>query len=161
MWHEIGHYFDEARYHGGRGQVNALYTTGKYSSPNKEILQKHTDYINKDRIVPEIAISVRYKGERFKDLNDLIKAKDVDSAFKEKIKYIVAKREAKLQDYLKQRIELFADGFANYVVFRIKVNIRLKLPKQNFPLIKPKPVSQIYIDLKKKKLIYQNPAVLS
>ena len=115
IWHEIGHYFDEAHYHGGRGQVNALYTTGKYSTPNKEILRKHTDYINKDRIVPEIAISVRYKGERFKDLKDLIKAKNVDRAFKEKIKYIVARQEAKFQDYLKQRIELFADGFANYV----------------------------------------------
>jgi hypothetical protein len=49
LWHEVGHYIDDPRTMGGRSQMNAKFTFGKVSTPNRNIIRQHKEYILKER----------------------------------------------------------------------------------------------------------------
>jgi hypothetical protein len=113
VWHEIGHYFDEARIHGAHSNTQRCLTTGKYSTYRKVTLLKFKEYIQQNRKKPHLTISVN--GKKFDCIDDIKKDTEISPALVEKCAISFRKGEHDIERYLTQDIELFADGFAEYV----------------------------------------------
>jgi hypothetical protein len=113
VWHEIGHYFDEARIHGAKSNTHFCLTTGKYSTPRKMTLLKFKEYIQQNRAKPHLTI--RVNGKKFDCIDDIKKDPEISPALVEKCAISFRKGEHDIEQYLTQDIELFADGFAEYV----------------------------------------------
>ena len=113
VWHEIGHYFDEARIHGAHSNTQRCLTTGKYSTYRKVTLLKFKEYIQQNRKKPHLTISVN--GKKFDCIDDIKKDTEISPALVEKCAISFRKGEHDIEQYLTQDIELFADGFAEYV----------------------------------------------
>ncbi len=114
IWHEIGHYLDDAKTIGGRGQLSSFLNIGKYSSPNSKLLKRYKDFIKKDLKSPDIVIVV--DGKKFNNLNDLMSDSTIPDYIKADVKLKYIKRKIDIEEYLDQNIELFANGFAKFML---------------------------------------------
>ncbi|MFH8120338.1 MAG: J domain-containing protein, partial [Candidatus Aenigmatarchaeota archaeon] len=113
LWHEIGHFIDNAAYV-GKNQLVSIVQRGKYSTPHSELLRKFKDYIIKHKpIKPQLTITVPKVG-KFRNLEEIERA-DLPPEIKIKVREAWEKWIKKIENYLMQDIELFADGFARYI----------------------------------------------
>jgi len=118
IWHEIGHYFDQARFHGGRGQMTSQLQWGKYSTPNYEVLKKYKDYILKDRKLPELQFRIVGTKKVYNSLEEMANDKSVPPEILKDTKRKYEQWLEKVKNYITQDIELFAEGFAKYITNR-------------------------------------------
>lgn len=115
IWHEIGHHFDKAKTLGGHGQFSSRIQYGVYSTPNYKILDANKDYILKQRIEPELKITYTINKVKYRGLDEVLAAPELDNSLKNWAKRRDAEHKAKIEWYLQQNIELFAEGFALFM----------------------------------------------
>lgn len=117
VWHEIGHYFDKAGYFKGRSNIDARATWGCHSTPARELLAKHADFIQAGGF-PELW--VRISG-RTRLIAEWIADEELPQAVRNRLKMRDWRWRRKMRSYLKQDIELFAALFARWMACPLSV----------------------------------------
>jgi hypothetical protein len=118
LWHEAGHYIDDARIYGGRSSYLARVTTGKYSSPAAKVLSKHADFISSLRIPIATSIYLKYGKKVYRSLAEVDADPSLPESARLQFRIAVRRGESRRDDYERQDIELFAEGFADYMMNR-------------------------------------------
>lgn len=114
LWHEIGHYLDDAHHVGGYSNLKTFGSYGKYSSNNKAV-KDFKNYIIKNRALDYIYRVRRPEGKI--DFRSIEEIKASNFSEEEKKKFIAGYMEGldRISRYLSQDIELFAAGFAQFM----------------------------------------------
>ena len=120
IWHEIGHFVDQATHRGGHSQLTARLSYGRFSTENWRLLQENQKYLQAERRAPEIDIVIHYKRKKYESLEALEKDPEVPQSIKNQFRVSVSLKRAKwkalARDYMDQETEIFADGFAKYMM---------------------------------------------
>ncbi|MDD5530926.1 MAG: DNA polymerase ligase N-terminal domain-containing protein [bacterium] len=119
LWHEVGHFIDDAHYYGGRSSKTSWVQVGKYSSKNHALLQENREYLQSDRTPFQIDIQIGKK--HYSSLEEVLADPEVSEWAKTDMKTRMIKDKYIQKSYLAQDVEVFADGFAKYLRNPIKM----------------------------------------
>lgn len=122
--HEIWHWIDESRsfwWRKGWGNLYASITKWDYSTEARAELQAFQDYIQSDREIKRDTVIHQWKNM---EREEFLALPDTTPAMKKSVEkmYQAALRKRELvKEYLRQDIELFADGIAKYMKDPVKM----------------------------------------
>ena len=125
MWHEVGHFIDDAHYYGGRNSRYSSVQIGKYSSKYHQLLQENREYLQSDR--SPIVWDITIQKKKYSSLAEVMSDPDISEWTKTDMKIRILKQEYIQKSYLSQDIEIFADGFAKYL--RNPTKMQQELPE--------------------------------
>jgi hypothetical protein len=124
IWHELGHLTDQAAHRGGHSQLTSWFQHGRFSTVNHSLLEKYHDYLQDKR--PEIEVILRVNhGSKKMSVDQLMSDPDIPASVKESIVSRLRIKEADFRRqatrYTEQDVEVFADGFAKYMMHRAEM----------------------------------------
>lgn len=124
MWHEIGHYVDRAGHFGGRSSFSSRIQYGVYSTENKDLLSRYRSVLQKNRKPIEVVVRFSWRGKTITS-SEMMANPEIPADVKERARIAIKLKEAafreKAEDYLAQSTEVFADGFAEYMMHPEKI----------------------------------------